>query len=150
MKKLINTMIGLVIVALLVNLAIAAGSVNQMARESRTKFRGSMLHEYLIYATGDTGDGSYPATNVGDLYGHIQKVVSIPSYGNTNPSVNWDYTLTDEDGIDLLGGGGADRNRATSEAIAISSIPVAGPVTLTVTGNTAVGAHIKFRLYLEQ
>jgi hypothetical protein len=62
----------------------------------------------------------------------------------------WDYTLTDEFGVDLLGGAGADRSETATQVVypivdATSSqracVPVRGNnLTLTITGNSVNAA----------
>ena len=82
--------------------------------------------------TDGTADGT-----VNGINGTILRVVTNP--GAAAPTDGYDVTLTDEDGIDVLAGLGADRDTANSENIVpldvTSGLPfvVAGALTLSVT-----------------
>lgn len=91
-----------------------------------------------------TSDASGDYTETVNLYGFIVKVNFNPSDG---PTDNYDVTLIDEDGIDVLGGAGADRDTSTSECIPTPNTGVAvvgfayGEVTFTIAnaGNAKSG-----------
>lgn len=61
-----------------------------------------------------TSDASGDYTETVKIYGFIVKVVFNPTDG---PTDNYDLTLVDGEGVDVLGGGGADRDTSTSEQI---------------------------------
>lgn len=54
-------------------------------------------------------------SGVVSLQGILCDVVTNPSA--TAPTDDWDFVLNDADGVDVLGGLGADRDTATSERI---------------------------------
>lgn len=71
------------------------------------------------------------AIDIPILYGLLLGVVTNP--GSTAPTDDWDLTLVDSDGVDVLSGLGANRDTSTSESVAIPSpIPVIGTLTLTI------------------
>lgn len=74
----------------------------------------SSLVEYSIAWTSDASTTAVliPATQI-QLRGQLVEVVTNP--GATAPEDNYDLTLTDKDGLDVLGGGGANRDTATTE-----------------------------------
>lgn len=77
--------------------------------------------------------------------GAIVRVVTNP--GATAPSDNWDLTLVDEDGVDVLAGEGANRDTSNSEQIYPTDTPfVNGTVTVTVAnaGDSKVGTVVLY------
>jgi hypothetical protein len=82
--------------------------------------------------------------------GKVKRIVTNPDNTDT-PSANWDLTITDEDGVDILEGEGANRDPAgagTSEGIAFTiSELIASKLTFTVAnaGNAKKGV---VKLYL--
>ena len=74
--------------------------------------------------------------------------------GATAPTANYDIVLTDEDGLDALSAGGANRHTSTTEAfvpLVSTTQPsvVCGATTLAITnaGNAKVGT---FKLYIRR
>ena len=89
--------------------------------------------------------GVVPTTSTGTTWpnirgGCIAKVVTNP--GSTAPTDNYDITLTDSDGVDLMGGELANRDTANSE-VAVPKIDtvfgcvvVTDPFTMTITNQS--------------
>lgn len=77
--------------------------------------------------------------------------------GSTAPQANYDITITDVDGLDVLQGVGANRHTSNTEmaAIVFSGTSVHPPVassdvlTLNVSGNNVNGATTRIKLYYE-
>ncbi len=77
--------------------------------------------------------------------------------GTTAPTDNYDITITNADGTDVLQGVGANRDTANTEiaAIVYSGTAIHPPVcksdvlTLNVAGNSVNGATTKIKLYYE-
>ncbi len=98
-----------------------------------------------------TASGSASVT-VADVNGVILRVTTNP--GATAPTDNWDIALLDEDGIDVLGGDGVDRDTANSESFCPSvafgdgfvPVAVSGSLTLNITnaGDAKVGSVIVY------
>ena len=82
--------------------------------------------------------------------GKVKRMVTNPDNVDT-PTANWDLTITDEDGVDILEGEGANRDPAgagTSEGYAFTiSELIASKLTFTVAnaGNAKKGV---VKLYL--
>ncbi len=63
--------------------------------------------------------------------GALVRMVTNP--GATAPDPNYDITLVDADGVDLLAGEGADRHTSTSEQVFPTNTPFhIGTVTFTI------------------
>ena len=64
---------------------------------------------YITYTftTDESGDASEQTAT--SIAGTIQKVVTIPDAVDT-PTAGWDFTLIDEDGVDVLDGAAGDRD----------------------------------------
>lgn len=100
----------------------------------------------LFTWTSDDTAGTVTGTSSFEIGGLVYGLTTNP--GSTAPTDNYDITITDEDGVDLLGGVGADRDTANSEYVAVKDgagnvvpVPVGGPVTFNGSnmGNSKVG-----------
>jgi hypothetical protein len=102
-------------------------------------------------------DGTVSGLSTAGINGTILRVVTNP--GATAPTDNYDVTLLDEDGIDVLAGQGADRDTANSEhfcpgvalkdgtTTGVVPVVVAGPLTPSVT-NAGSGKTFSLILYV--
>jgi len=62
-----------------------------------------------------TTDGSGDASEESEtILGRVKRAVTNPDNTNT-PTAGWDLTITDEDGVDILCGNGADRDAGGSK-----------------------------------
>jgi len=101
---------------------------------------------------GDAGDGSVPATTLEKVRGMLVRLVTNP--GTPAPTDDYDITLVDRDGLDVLDGAGANRDTANSEEEPISmtgGIPRVldgEDLTLNISGNTQAGAQGVIRLFV--
>ena len=107
---------------------------------------------------GTAGEtGTWPATAMSAGYTsalkgwYLYKVITTP--GATPPEDNWDFTLVDTDGIDVLGSAGLNRHTTTSQMLApllTTGVYFAQPVlsawTFTPSGNTTASAIIVVKL----
>ena len=97
---------------------------------------------------GTVGDaGSYPATAINSLNtNHLKswflyKVETNP--GAVPPDDNWDLTITNSNGIDMLGGAGMNRHTTTSQRVKpVYLDPLVGTWTINITDNTTASAVI--------
>ena len=90
--------------------------------------------------TSATGGAASLAT-VGSYYGEVLALVTDP--GATAPTDNYDITITDADGYDVMQGAGANRDTANTETAVPTAKSVAfGKLTLTIAaaGDEKVGA----------
>lgn len=123
-----------------------AGTVTQ------TLSKHMSIKIWTLTITADASDGSVPNTASSEqIVGRLQKIVTNP--GSTAPTDNYDITVTDPDGVDVLQGVGANRDTANSEEAAIvysgtSVNPVvADTLTLVVANNSVNSAGIVVKIY---
>jgi hypothetical protein len=110
--------------------------------------------EIILTCTGSSDAGTWPAisfdaADLAFIKGYyLYKVIAKP----TTLTSLWDFTLVDNDGIDLLGSGGVDMH-ATNPAMIAPKLnsttyfahPVLGSLTLNITGNSVVSGVVVFR-----
>jgi hypothetical protein len=109
------------------------------------------------YTIAWTSDGSGDASDsIGPIIGAIQRVVFAPGAGGSQPTDNYDVTITDESGIDILAGQGADLDNATTTHVkpgvpftdgtidSVDVLAVSGMVTVTIdnAGDTKSGTIV--------
>lgn len=96
-------------------------------------------------AGGSGGGGQTSAA----FDGVLERLVTVPD-GVAAPTDNYDITITDEDGVDVLVGAGANRSATVTQQVTTASLSaVAGDrLTLNVTnaGNAKAGTvHLYLR-----
>ena len=104
--------------------------------------------------TADASDASFPAPPITtNIKGRLLQIATNPD-GTTAPQDNYDITITDADGIDVLQGVGANRDTAHSEVAAIVYATSVNPViaetdtlTLNISGNNVNDAITVIKLY---
>lgn len=102
----------------------------------------------IKWAWTATAGGAADKVTPNGFYGKVLACVTIPDSG-TAPTDNYDITITDADGFDVLQGTGANRDTANTEtAVPTTDSPVYGPLTLNVTnaGNGGKGVTILYVL----
>lgn len=96
--------------------------------------------------TSDDSTGAVTGTTTKGYTGRCIGFSTIPSGGGTAPTDNYDATITDADGHDVLMGAGANRNTANTEHVAEASLAGVGQskLTLNITnaGNSKQGTAI--------
>lgn len=116
--------------------ALGAGTITQSDVQIYPNTRA-----LTFTCTADSDAHTYPVTgsNV-DIDGYVFLVITNPD-GTTAPTDGYDITLTDSDGVDVMGGELADRDETNSEQAVplidgvFGSRFVKGPLTITITGN---------------
>jgi hypothetical protein len=154
MKKVI-AVIALLLV-LIASTAMAAGTVTVTTQTGS----GDAIIVHFAW-TADAADGSVPATLSGEgedwpinYSGCIYAMETNP--GSTAPTADYDITLTDSDGVDMLGGGGADRSATVSEIVpakigtVFGCFPTQNEFTLTITNNSVNSATGTVKVYIYQ
>ena len=92
-----------------------------------------------------TTDGSGDVTEQSDatINGQISRVVTNPDNTDT-PTTSWDFTLKDQDGVDILSGEGADRDVADSGASEqVTPCPQCPAIRSKLTFTVANGGNAK-------
>lgn len=68
------------------------------------------------------------------VFGRVIALVTIPAAAGDAPTDNYDITVTDAEGYDVMQGAGANRDTANTETAVPAAASVAfGPLTLNVT-----------------
>lgn len=110
------------------------------------KTHGSVKKVVWTWISDDQGDASEATT--GALDGDLLGLTTVPAGGGSAPTDNYDITITDSDGHDVLLGAGADRDTSNTEHVARASLAgVSGsPLTLTVAnaGDTKSGTVVLY------
>lgn len=84
----------------------------------------------IRWAWTSDGSGVVSGTLTTRAYnGALERLVTDPD-GSAAPTDNYDVTILDEDGTDILMGAGADRDTATTEQVARASLGVVANDTL--------------------
>lgn len=103
-----------------------------------------IIWSFISDAAGDASEQTKKVS------GKVKRMVTNPDNTDT-PSANWDLTITDEDGVDILEGEGANRDPAgagTSEGYAFTiSELIASKLTFTV-ANAGAAKKGVVKLYL--
>lgn len=108
---------------------------------------GGKYTKIVITCVGDSTNGSFVSTAVACNPGYIVRVVTNP--GGTAPTDQYDITLTDADGVDVMGGALANRHTTTSEQAYASVAPiVAGGFTVNISNTTVNSAQIVINVYM--
>ena len=129
------------IVLITVSMSFAAGTISQKIED-----RGS-LHCLVITWTSAAG-GTFTDVPTMNIDGLVYYVETDPD-DEAAPSDNYDITLKDSSGYDIMGGKLANRDEATTEvsqpydgtAGSYVAFPVIGPLTLAIAdmGNSTSG-----------
>lgn len=137
MKK-IAAKIVLICLGLLPNFVFAAGSVSVTGPE--LIWKGSDYSVYMLTYTwtADADTATVPSKIVRGINGVVQRVITNP--GTPAPTDDYDITLLDEWGSDILSSQGADRDQANTEHITKLGIGVGDSLRLTVSGNAVNSA----------
>jgi len=129
----------LLIIALLLLIPSMAFAVAGTATQTWTSVNNSVSS--LTFAwTANSGTGAMPAiASESNIDGYVFMVVTNP--GTTAPTDDYDITLTDSDGVDVMGGKLVDRDTANSEQTiplvgsGLGSRFVSGVLTMNISGN---------------
>lgn len=111
------------------------------------------IHEFVM--TADASDGSL-ASKASDksIHGYITKVVTDP--GSPAPTDDYDLTISDADGVDVMGGTLGNRDTANSEqalpliGAGYGTVRVDSVLTLAGSGNSVNSAVITVKVYVSK
>ena len=92
----------------------------------------------ITWAWTSAADGSAGGSGGGGrttvaFDGILQRLVTVPGAAGAAPTALYDLTITDEDGVDVLLGAGANRSASATEQVAASSLGVVAGDRLTLT-----------------
>lgn len=152
MKRLFITLLALSLLLMSPSGVWAAGTVTDAGKLKYSKNVSVLTYSW----TADASAATVPATaSTIPIDGYVFMVVTNP--GATAPTTLYDITLTDSDGVDIMGGELADRHTSNSEqAFPLMSGStdffggrfVAGVLTLNVTNNSVNSATGTVVIYI--
>ena len=94
----------------------------------------------IAWVASDAGAGSAVTTNAYD--GKCELLTTVPS-GTAAPTDDYDITIKDADGVDVLAGAGLNRDTANTEQVVASSLGAVAGSKLTfavaAAGNAGAG-----------
>lgn len=97
----------------------------------------------VSFAWTSTAGGAAGDVTTHAYSGKVERLVTVPGAGGAAPTDDYDVAVLDEDGVDILLGGGANRDTANTEQVAASSLGIVAndKLTLAVTnaGNAKSG-----------
>lgn len=96
-----------------------------------TENQGPGLQKVKAAWTSDDTTGAVSDTTTYAYNGKVERFITDPD-GTAAPTDDYDITITDEDGYDVLHGAGADRDTANTEQVLASSLGMVYKSTLTL------------------
>ena len=104
---------------------------------------GSVKKVAFSWTADASGDAS--ETTAASFDGKLIHVTTVPD-GTSAPTDNYDVTLADADGVDLLAGNGANRDTANTEHIISANLGAVAEskLTLTVANAGSGGAGVLY------
>lgn len=131
----------LVLLALTAN-AWAAGTVTVVEETYGTVKK-------IKWAWTTTAGGAADLVTAEAYSGKVEALVTVPGGGGAAPTDNYDVTVTDEDGTDVLAGGGVDRDTANTETKLSANLGIVAndKLTLNVTNAGAAKSGVVY-LYI--
>lgn len=113
-----------------------------------TEARARSVWKIVWSWLSDDADGTATGPTAALIDGDILGLTTIPD-GSAAPTDNYDITVTDADGHDVLLGAGANRDTANTENVARASLAAAAASILTLNVSNAGNAKEgKVILYL--
>jgi hypothetical protein len=112
-------------------------SISEFEGVDNPKYNGVQKIKWVWVATdagvvaASTVTGENPTTTF-KYSGEIARLVTIPGAGALAPSDNYGVTILDEDGVDVLMGGGLLRDTANTEQVLGSSLGICQYTTLSL------------------
>lgn len=127
------------------NLVPTSGTITSAVRldTSSVRANGHGTSRYRIAWISTTG--GHVSVPLPKIYGHDIAVTTNP--GSTAPTDNYDITLTDEDGLDVLNGKAANRDTANTERVDPNqheTHDAAGAVVTPAVPSILMGASVLF------
>lgn len=80
----------------------------------------------------DSVTGAASGTTTSAFSGKCELLTTVPAAAGSAPDDNYDVAITDVDSVDVLGGGGANRDTANTEQVLGTSLGAVAESKLTV------------------
>jgi hypothetical protein len=148
MKRLL---LALLLVLFAVSPLWAAGSVSETWYANTDRSGGVII----LTCTADAAAATYPSTaTTKNIYGYVTKVVTNPDA--VSPTDDYDITLSDSDGVDIMGGALANRDETNSEVAVpyftdqavYGASQVYGALTIAISNNAVISAVTVVTIYI--
>ena len=114
-----------------------------------TDYKGFSVHDYLL--TMDSGGATAEATSAA-INGVVIAVETDP--GTTAPTANYDLTITNPRGVDIMGGALSNRSATATEIVPptlgyASEVPTFGILTIRATAGSQLvkNATVRLRIF---
>ncbi|MBI3936775.1 MAG: hypothetical protein HY323_07340 [Betaproteobacteria bacterium] len=115
--------------------------------------QGGNIRSLVYTATADAAAATFPDTDLPKIEGRLLDLVTNP--GAVAPQDNYDVTVEDQHGHDVLEGVGANRDTANTEKVAIvysgtslhPTVDEADTLTLKIGGNNVNSAVTVIQIY---
>lgn len=149
MKKLLIAL-GILVLLIVPTMAFAAGATSSVT-DTLVRDGDHTLLLTFVWIANSSGTVTSDASDEG-FEGYVNKVVTDP--GPTAPTDDYDITLTDEDGVDVMGGQLDNRDTANSEQAmpkvgsAYGNSWVSGTLTLNISNNSVDGGQGEVKVYI--
>ena len=88
--------------------------------------------QLVKFAWTSASDGSAEGTTVHAYNGKCELLTTVPAAAGDAPSDDYDVSITDENGVDVLGSGGANRDTANTEQVLGTSLGAVASSKLTL------------------
>lgn len=120
-----------------------AGSSHTLTSTRVPGYEVNVIGEFLTAIVGDDANGTVPTLTL-DFPRDVELLQIETNPGSTGPTADWDITLLDSDGADVLDGSGLNRHTSSTlvdpiiwASTSLHPVIKAGTYTLTV-ANTSV------------
>jgi hypothetical protein len=80
-----------------------------------TKKRIGDVQKVKLVWVSDDATGAVSGTTTFETCGQLMRLTTVPAAGGSAPTDNYDLTIKDEDGLDILNGLGADRSATVTQ-----------------------------------
>lgn len=87
---------------------------------------------WVSAADGTVGAALVDTATTEVYNGECLRLITVPATAGSQPDDNYDVTITDGDGVDVLIGAGANRDEAVTEQVIASSLGCVANDTLTL------------------
>ncbi len=143
-----TALLAFMLFAVLIFYTAAFASTATIASETGPTHYGQ-FDVYSLVLTVNSG-GTNTTSMTKSFAGVVHCVETDP--GTTAPSDNYDLTINDARGADIMGATMQNRDTATTEIVApaVLDVPTYGLHTITSTGNTVLNATVTIYIYVRK
>lgn len=97
-----------------------------------TETRSGSIKKIKAVWVSDDSAGTASGTTEFAYDGKLELLTTVPAAAGAAPTDNYDVTLTDSDGVNVLAGGGNDRDTANTEQVLGTSLGAVASSKLTL------------------